>query len=452
VGSCSRGAALALLTVLLSFGSMVFGGGWRYPYETCQWAVKATAIEMWTTTQTEYTRIEAHASAIPDFWQPDVSDSDSAEATATVRGNVGWYTNLEVRRAGVTGGWAEVSVSVNGQVVVSAAVGGSWGDPGDGSGGFAVSPGDRVAIFALAVSYYMDGVPDNASWADVTADVPRLVTVEHRTTVTAVAGPYFGTINKGEGVKTIGTFPIALAPQHGGTLSPTTYTLVNVVPPPHGLVWIDPTSATVFAQTTYRIRTWDLIVLSRNLQFGAQVGVWPPDNNFYTTGTVPFIRVFDEGTTVVLTAPSWAERRPFSHWEDAAGTTIGLSVALTVVMNSDEMLTAVYGTADTAGPRLASVVAWDYDQVQVIFNEPVQNADEPTNYTCTAGLTILAATRLTDLEYRLRTSPQQAGTSYTLTAKSAICDPAGNPIDPAYCSLSFTGSVRLSVATWRHYR
>jgi len=88
----------------------------------------------------------------------------------------------------------------------------------------------------------------------------------------------------------------------------------------------------------------------------------------------------------------------------------------------------------------------------VIFNEPVQNADNATNYTCTAGLTILAATRLTDLEYRLHTSPQEAGTSYTLTAQSAIRDPAGNPIDPAYCSLSFTGSVRLSAPTWRYYR
>jgi hypothetical protein len=71
------------------------------------------------------------------------------------------------------------------------------------------------------------------------------------------------------------------------------------------------------------------------------------------------------------------------------------------------------------------------------FNETVVGADQASNYTCTGLLLILAATRVTDTQYRLTTSDQRPGATYTLTVGNAVTDRATNPLDPAYCSWTF---------------
>jgi hypothetical protein len=109
-------------------------------------------------------------------------------------------------------------------------------------------------------------------------------------------------------------------------------------------------------------------------------------------------------------------------------------------------------TIDTVRPRLIAVAAADFVTVQTTFDEPVINADKAANYTCTGGLSILAAFRLSETQYRLHTTDQRAGTSYTLSVTSAIKDRAGNPIDPAYCSRAFRSGTVLEAVSWQLYR
>jgi len=335
-----RGLLTGFTGAFVLLVSVASGTGWRYPYETCQWTVKGTAIETWTTTETEYRHIDAHAWAAvfcPPMW-------DSEAATATVGGNLRWTIGLDADdRQGSAFASASAGIVVNGNIVASYEIDGSGS--GYWSGGVPVLPGDLVSVGASASVIGDEFSYGAVADARATADVPsRIRTIEHRTTVTTVSGPYFGAVNGGEGIKNMGTFPVQLEPQHGGTLSPTSYSLINVTPPAHGSIWVEPTSAAVFAQTSHQIRTWDLLVQSKNLQFGLLVGVAPEDNNNATDGTTPFIRVFDTGTTVVLRAPQVAECRTFSGWEDGTSTMVGTSLTLIVVMDSDKVRKAVYAS------------------------------------------------------------------------------------------------------------
>ena len=107
---------------------------------------------------------------------------------------------------------------------------------------------------------------------------------------------------------------------------------------------------------------------------------------------------------------------------------------------------------DTVRPYLIGVVAPDAGTLVVTFNKPVRNADRKLNYTCTCGLGIRDALRLTDMQYRFYTDNQVTGTSYTLSVRNTVTDRAGNPIDATRCSRSFTGGRLTAVESWRLYR
>jgi len=110
-------------------------------------------------------------------------------------------------------------------------------------------------------------------------------------------------------------------------------------------------------------------------------------------------------------------------------------------------------TVDTVAPRLIGAAAPDYMDVIVTFNEPVRNADQAGNYTCTRGLLILGGFKLSGTRYKLYTSAQTPGTSYTVTVVgSRIQDLAANPVDSRYRSRSFRGGGRTSVRAWELYR
>jgi len=111
-------------------------------------------------------------------------------------------------------------------------------------------------------------------------------------------------------------------------------------------------------------------------------------------------------------------------------------------------------TIDTVRPRLIEALsaASSRNIVMVTFDEPVANADQASNYTCTGGLSILGAARVKDWQYRLITSNQITGQTYTLTVKSAVKDRAGNPVDSAYCQCAFSGGGRTAAESWMLYR
>jgi hypothetical protein len=107
---------------------------------------------------------------------------------------------------------------------------------------------------------------------------------------------------------------------------------------------------------------------------------------------------------------------------------------------------------DTVAPCLTAVTPLDCGQLQVTFSEPVVNADRPSNYVCTSGLGIVSVVPFGGAQYRLYTTDQVTGTSYTLSVGGSIRDRAGNALDPAGCSLAFTGGVKTGARGWRLYR
>jgi hypothetical protein len=109
-------------------------------------------------------------------------------------------------------------------------------------------------------------------------------------------------------------------------------------------------------------------------------------------------------------------------------------------------------TVDTIRPRLKSITALSYGILQITFDEPVVNADRALNYTCSRGLVIEWATQVSGTQYLLYTRFQAPGTIYTLTVGSGVKDRAGNPMDSAHNSLSFTGGVVVRARSWSLYR
>jgi hypothetical protein len=97
-------------------------------------------------------------------------------------------------------------------------------------------------------------------------------------------------------------------------------------------------------------------------------------------------------------------------------------------------------TIDTVRPRLLSATATDSRTLTVVFSELVVGADQPANYACSNLLIIRGASRVSDTQYRLTTSDQRFGTTYTLTAVPTIIDRAGNSMDTTHSSAVFTGA------------
>jgi ELWxxDGT repeat protein len=109
-------------------------------------------------------------------------------------------------------------------------------------------------------------------------------------------------------------------------------------------------------------------------------------------------------------------------------------------------------TVDTVKPSFTGLTVRDYGQLDVTFGEAVNNADQAGNYSCTRGLKIISASKLSNTQYHLTTSYQTQGTSYTLTVGSGVKDRAGNPLNPASSSRAFVGGKVTGADAWRKYR
>jgi hypothetical protein len=96
--------------------------------------------------------------------------------------------------------------------------------------------------------------------------------------------------------------------------------------------------------------------------------------------------------------------------------------------------------SDVTAPQAVGAVATDYTHAKVTFNEAMDEASatNASNYTI-PGLSVSAVTKLTADSYSLTTDTQTYGVDYTVTVSTAVQDLAGNPIDPAYDEVTFTG-------------
>jgi RHS repeat-associated protein len=108
-------------------------------------------------------------------------------------------------------------------------------------------------------------------------------------------------------------------------------------------------------------------------------------------------------------------------------------------------------TVDTVRPRLTNLTVRNYCSLDITFDESVLNADKAANYTFTRGLGVREVTQRTPTSYRLYTTNQIPGTSYTVTIRN-VTDRARNSLNPSPTARSFRGGILTRVRSWNLYR
>ena len=97
-------------------------------------------------------------------------------------------------------------------------------------------------------------------------------------------------------------------------------------------------------KAVYKTVIRQLNVKSSNPNSGADVTVSPVDNNNLSHGPTEITFSYNYGTTVTLTAPVEVSGKKFQKWQNAAGQDLGTTPALTVTLDIDRSVTAVYIT------------------------------------------------------------------------------------------------------------
>jgi uncharacterized delta-60 repeat protein len=87
--------------------------------------------------------------------------------------------------------------------------------------------------------------------------------------------------------------------------------------------------------------TRTLTVNSSNPSSGVSITISPNDNNGQGSGTTPFTRIYNNGTSVTLTAPSTAGGNTFSSWTGCNSTS---GTTCYVTMDANKTVTANYST------------------------------------------------------------------------------------------------------------
>jgi subtilisin family serine protease len=90
-----------------------------------------------------------------------------------------------------------------------------------------------------------------------------------------------------------------------------------------------------------------LTVASSNPGSGVSITVSPNDNNNNGNGQTLFTRVYNNGTSVNLTAPATTGENNFLRWEIEGGNELSPNPAATVTMDMNHTVTAVYTTGRT---------------------------------------------------------------------------------------------------------
>lgn len=124
----------------------------------------------------------------------------------------------------------------------------------------------------------------------------------------------------------------------------------------------------------------------------------------------------------------------------ANGGTLRDAAENNAVLTLNNISSTALVRVDAVAPTLGSAAAFvDSTHVDVTFSEAVNGASTPANFTADNGLTISAATLQSGSTYRLTTSLQVIGSSYTITASSAnVADLAGNLLSANTCSFTRT--------------
>ncbi|GBC92491.1 hypothetical protein HRbin15_00961 [bacterium HR15] len=93
----------------------------------------------------------------------------------------------------------------------------------------------------------------------------------------------------------------------------------------------------------YGVPTNTITIQSSNPSSGVSITVSPPDNSGQGSGTTPFTRTYNQGTSVSLTAPATAPNgNRFQKWQ-RNGVDFSTSQTISFTVNANDTFTAVYG-------------------------------------------------------------------------------------------------------------
>lgn len=123
-------------------------------------------------------------------------------------------------------------------------------------------------------------------------------------------------------------------------------------------------------------QAFTLSVRSENPVAGVQITVAPNDNTGQGSGSTPFDRIYNSGTSLALTAPSSANGNPFSHWERDS-LTFATTLSITPTLTESRTFTAVYVTLPPPPPPTPPA--------------PTVTAVSPNKGTTLGGLTVIVS-------------------------------------------------------------
>ena len=101
-----------------------------------------------------------------------------------------------------------------------------------------------------------------------------------------------------------------------------------------------------------------LSIASSGASGSVSISVTPADTTGQGSGTAPFTRQYNSGTTVYLTAPQTVAGSTFSYWQTTGGNVASLNISIT--LNANQTCTAVYSSATPpANDNFASAATLD---------------------------------------------------------------------------------------------
>jgi len=168
--------------------------------------------------------------------------------------------------------------------------------------------------------------------------------------------------------------------------------------------------------TTPVTATYTLTVKSSSPTSGVSISYTVGNSTAATTGSTPFSKSWDKGTSIILTAPATSGNNTFSAW---SGCTSASSKSCTVTLNADTTVTAAY-SAPTIAVTPSSSTATVGAQMQ--FSAAVSPSGALANtFTWTvaapSGSTLSPGTIDSNGLY---TTPYPAPATVTVTATSTV--------------------------------
>jgi hypothetical protein len=220
-----------------------------------------------------------------------------------------------------------------------------------------------------------------------------------------------------------GTYSKTVSAGYSGTATPTK-TGCTFTPPTR--TYNDLNAATVGDYTA------SCPVTSRTLTVQSDpnvaVTVTPADLNGAGNGTTPFTRIHVDNVAVTLTAPATAGDREFERWE-RNGVSVGTTPTVTVSMNADQVMKAIYRSNFTIAGRVTTSTGANVSGVAIAFtgltpvttgNDGTYSKTVPAGYSGTATPTKIGCFFMPTTQTHTNVTTSLANQNFVSTCGSTV--------------------------------